>query len=87
MLALFLWKRISKPLRLPPEKSNRAIVSGVRYIINSLSIKVVLTRSMITGVIGGAIIALMPLVAPDLLQGGAQTYGIMLSTFGLGLAR
>lgn len=34
--------------------------------------------------IGGAIIALMPLVARDLLHGGAQTYGIMLSAFGLG---
>ncbi|WP_253075475.1 MFS transporter [Bradyrhizobium sp. 179] len=39
---------------------------------------------MITGVIGGAIIALMPLVARDLLGGGAQIYGIALSAFGLG---
>lgn len=84
MLALFLWKRISEPSRLPPEKLNRAMVSGVRYIINSPSIKIVLTRAMVTGVIGGAIIALMPLVARDLLHGGAETYGIMLSAFGLG---
>lgn len=84
MLALFLWKRISEPARLPPEKLNRAIVSGVRYIINSPSIRIVLTRSMVIGVIGGAIIALMPLIARDLLHGGAQTYGIMLSAFGLG---
>lgn len=84
MLALFLWKRIAEPPRLPPEKLNRAVVSGVRYIINSPSIKIVLVRSMATGVIGGAIIALMPLVARDLLHGGAQTYGIMLSAFGVG---
>ncbi|WOH52427.1 MFS transporter [Bradyrhizobium sp. sBnM-33] len=84
MLALFLWKRGTEPSRLPPEKLNRAIVSGVRYIINSPSIKIVLTRSMVTGVIGGAIIALMPLVARDLLHGGAETYGIMLGAFGLG---
>lgn len=84
MLALFLWKRTAEPSRLPPENFNRAIVSGVRYIINSPSIKIVLARSMVTGVIGGAIIALMPLVARDLLHGGAQTYGIMLSAFGLG---
>ncbi|MET4072225.1 MFS family permease [Bradyrhizobium sp. S3.2.6] len=84
MVALFLWKRISEPSRLPPEKLSRAIVSGVRYVSNSPSIKIVLTRSMVTGVIGGAIIALMPLVARDLLHGGAQTYGIMLSAFGLG---
>ncbi|MCK1382381.1 MFS transporter, partial [Bradyrhizobium sp. 24] len=84
MLALFLWKRISAPSRLPPETLSRAIVSGARYIINSPSIKVVLTRSMVIGVIGGAIIALMPLVARDLLHGGVQTYGILLSAFGFG---
>lgn len=84
MLALFLWKRISEPSRLPPERLNRAMVSGARYIINSPSIKIVLTRALATGVIGGAIIALMPLVARDLLHGGAQTYGIMASAFGLG---
>lgn len=70
--------------RLPSEELRRAIVLGVRYIINSPSIKIVLARSMVTGVIGGAIIALMPLVARDLLHGDAQTYGIMLSAFGLG---
>lgn len=84
LLALFLWKRIAEPSRLPPEKFNRAIISGVRYIVNSPSIRTVLTRAAVTGVIGGAIIALMPLVARDLLHGGAQTYGIMLSAFGLG---
>ncbi|MBM7487800.1 MFS family permease [Bradyrhizobium sp. USDA 3686] len=84
MLALFLWKRTSVPSRLPPEKLSRAIVSGVRYISNSPSIMIVLVRSMVMGVIGGGIIALMPLVARDLLHGGAQTYGMMLSAFGLG---
>lgn len=84
MLALYLWKRVSEPTRLPPEKLNRAIVSGVRYIMHSPSIKIVLIRSTVTGVIGGAIIALMPLMARDLLHGGAETYGIMLSAFGLG---
>lgn len=84
LVALFLWKRVSEPSRLPPERLSRAIVSGVRYIINSPSIKIVLLRSMVLGVIGGGIIALMPLVARDLLQGSAQIYGIILSAFGLG---
>lgn len=55
-----------------------------RYIINSPSIKIVLVRSLVTAMIGGRLIALMPLVARDLLHGGARTYGIMLSAFGLG---
>ncbi|WP_024511174.1 MFS transporter [Bradyrhizobium sp. ARR65] len=82
--ALFLWRRVAEPSRLPRERFSRAIVSGVRYITNSPSIKIVLMRTMVTGVIGGAILALMPLVTRDLLQGGAQTYGIMLGAFGLG---
>lgn len=84
MVALFLWKRNSVPSRLPPERLSRAMVSGVRYISNSPSIKIVLTRTLVTGVVGGAITALMPLVARDLLRGDAQTYGIMLGAFGVG---
>ncbi|MGY4335091.1 MFS family permease [Bradyrhizobium sp. LB7.2] len=84
MLALFLWKRAPEPSRLPPESLHRAIVSGVRYIMNAPSIKIVLIRAMAMGVFGGAVIALMPLVARDLLHGGAETYGIILSAFGLG---
>ncbi|WFU14551.1 MFS transporter [Bradyrhizobium sp. CB3481] len=84
MVALFQWQRISEPTRLPPEKLSRAIISGVRYISNSPSIKIVLIRTIVTEVIGGAILALMPLVVRDLLHAGVQTYGIMLSAFGLG---
>lgn len=83
-VALFLWKRVAPPSRLPRELLGRAIVSGVRYITNSPSIKIVLTRSMIIGLISGSILALMPLVARDLLHGGARTYGIMLGAFGFG---
>jgi predicted MFS family arabinose efflux permease len=84
LVVLFLWNRVSEPSRLPRERLNRAIVSGVRYITNSPSIKIVLTRTMVTGIIGGSVSALMPLVARDLLHGGAQTYGIMLGAFGMG---
>jgi predicted MFS family arabinose efflux permease len=84
LVVLFLWRRESAPSRLPRERLNRAIVSGVRYIANSPSIRIVLTRTLVTGLIGGSVSALMPLVARDLLHGGAQTYGIMLGAFGMG---
>ncbi|MGY3619835.1 MFS transporter [Bradyrhizobium sp. USDA 10063] len=84
LIVLFLWDRVSEPSRLPRERLNRAIVSGVRYINHSPSIKIVLTRTLVTGIIGGSVSALMPLVARDLLHGGAQTYGIMLGAFGMG---
>jgi MFS family permease len=84
LVVLFLWNRVSEPSRLPRERLNRAIVSGVRYIANSPSIRIVLARTLVTGLIGGSVSALMPLVARDLLHGGAQTYGIMLGAFGMG---
>jgi MFS family permease len=84
LMVLFLWRRKVDVSRLPRERLSRAIVSGVRYIANSPSIKIVLTRTLITGICGGSVSALMPLVARDLLHGGAQTYGIMLGAFGMG---
>jgi MFS family permease len=82
--ALFLWKRVAEPSRLPPEKLRRAMVSGVRYIGNSPSIKIVLARTLLVGLLGGAILALLPLVTRDRLQGGAGLYGMMLGAFGVG---
>jgi predicted MFS family arabinose efflux permease len=84
LLVLFLWNRVHEPSRLPRERLNRAMVSGVRYITNSPSIRIVLTRTLVTGIIGGSVSALMPLIARDLLHGGAQTYGVMLGAFGMG---
>ncbi len=84
LVVLYLWRRILEPSRLPPERLQRAVVSGVRYVIHSPSIRVVLIRTLVTGVAGGSVLALMPLVARDLLAGGAQTFGIMLGAFGMG---
>src|SRR6185437_13747770 len=84
LIVLFLWKRIDEPPQLPRERLSRAMVSGARYIANSPSIKIVLTRTVVTGLIGGATLALLPLVVRDLLHGGPQTYGVMLGAFGIG---
>jgi MFS family permease len=84
LVVLFLWRRVTAPSRLPRERLNRAMVSGVRYIANSPAIRIVLARTFVTGIFGGSVSALMPLVVRDLLHGGAQAYGIMLGAFGMG---
>ncbi|MET4022057.1 riboflavin transporter FmnP [Bradyrhizobium sp. S3.2.12] len=76
--ALYMWKRATERSRLPPERLDRAILLGVRYIANSPSIMIVLIRTIIVGLISGVILALLPLVARDLLLGSAPTYGLML---------
>jgi len=62
----------------------RAVISGVRYIVHSPPIRIVLGRTLVTGIAGGSVSALMPIVTRDLLHGGAQTYGVMLGAFGMG---
>lgn len=84
LIVLYLWRRTLEPSRLPPERLRRAMVSGVRYIIHSPSVRVVLYRTLVTGIAGGSVLALMPLVARDILHGSAQTYGVMLGCFGIG---
>jgi MFS family permease len=84
LLAMYLWRRIPEPPRLPPERISWAIVSGIRYIVHSAPMRVVIIRAGCIGLAGGAISSLMPLVARDMLDGGAATYGILLGAFGIG---
>lgn len=84
LTVLYRWQRMQESSRLPPERIGRAIISGVRYVIHSPAIRVVLIRTILTGVAGSSISALMPLVARDLLGGNASVYGVMLGAFGVG---
>lgn len=84
LIVLYLWRRKQEPSRLPPEKLTRAIISGVRYVTNSPPMRTLMIRAMLTGVVGGSIFALLPLLVRDHLHGGAQTYGVMLGAFGIG---
>jgi MFS family permease len=81
---LYFWRRKREPSRLPPERLNRAIISGVRYILHSPNIRTVMLRCTLTGALGGSIFALMPLLVRDVLGGDAKTYGLMLGAFGIG---
>lgn len=84
LAAFYFWRREPAPSRLPPERMDRAIVSGARYVIHSPPIRSVLILSVLYGVSGGAVAALTPLVARDLLQGGAGVYGLLLGVYGAG---
>ena len=84
MVVLLLWKRQKEPARLPPERLARAVISGVRYIMHSPSIRIVLLRTMAMGIVGGSVSALLPIVTRDLLGGDARDFGVMLGAFGFG---
>ncbi|MFN4099011.1 MAG: MFS transporter [Pararhodobacter sp.] len=78
------WPRPERNPALPPEAVGAAIVAGLRYVAMSTPILVVLARGAIFNFGGISVMALMPVVARDLLQGGAELYGILLGAFGLG---
>ena len=85
MLAtMYLWRRKQEKHRLPPEALGRAIISGIRFIMHSPPIRTIWLRILIAGMVGSAPMALMPLVARDLLDGGAALFGILLGFYGMG---
>jgi MFS family permease len=84
LIVMLLWRREQEVSRLPPENLLRALSSGIRYVLHSPPIRTVLGRSFATSLAGGSILALMPVVARDLLHGEALVYGVILGAFGIG---
>lgn len=81
---MLFWRRPRVPSRLPPERIDRAVSAGIRYVLHSPPIRIVLVRTFCFGFGGSCLSALMPLVTRDLLHGGAQVFGVMLGAYGLG---
>lgn len=81
---LYFWKRIVAPLPLARERLSRAVISGFRYAMHTPRVRVTVMRAVVPSFGGSALIALLPLVARDLLLGDAMLYGILLGSFGLG---
>ena len=84
IVMLASWKRQKAESHLPPETILMAMSAGLRFSRLSPAIRAVLLRGFTLGMLGSAIWALMPLIARDLLGGGALTYGVLFGTFGGG---
>ena len=83
-LAFLLWRRTSVPPRLPPERVDRAIVSGVRYALHSPPVRNIVVRAFVFGAATATTAALAPLVVRDLLAGDAAIFGLLLGSSGVG---
>ncbi len=83
IFALSRWKPETPDNRLPRETLGRALSAGFGYVAMSPKLINVLFRSLLFGVSASAILALLPLVARDLVVGGPLTYGLMLGAFGV----
>ncbi|TPM97786.1 MFS transporter [Mesorhizobium sp. B2-1-3A] len=78
------WKPDVPVSTLPRESLGAAMGAGLRYVAMSPNIGKVLVRGAAFGFSAGAVLALLPLVARDVVKGDALTYGIMLGSFGIG---
>jgi MFS family permease len=78
------WRPAPEPSPLPREPLGTAIGAGVRYVAMSPLIRTVLVRSAAFCVAASATMALMPVVAKELVAGGPTTYGLLLGAFGVG---
>ncbi|ESY62578.1 MFS transporter [Mesorhizobium sp. LNHC232B00] len=69
---------------LPRERIITAIHDGVRFTAMSSEIRATIARGTLFGLASISILALLPLVVRDHLEGGPITYGILLAAFGMG---
>lgn len=78
------WPKVEARPDIPPEKFIPAIRAGLRYVSLSPNLLIVMARAFLFNFAAISVMALMPLVARDLLQGGPGMYGTLLGAFGLG---
>ncbi len=82
--ALWRWKPLYPPRNLPRESFVSAMSAGLRYVSMSPNLLTVMLRACLFGVTAISSLALLPLVARELVAGGALTYGGLLGAFGVG---
>ena len=84
MLVLLRWRPERPPRPLPRELLGMAMGAGLRYVVMSPNLGAVLARAFAFGLSSIAVLALLPLVARNLVGGGPLTYGVLLGAFGVG---
>ena len=87
ILALFIWKpEAETEQKLPPEPIIGSMLTGLRHAFHNDALKATLLRALGFFFCASAYWALLPLIAKgvqdDLLGGGAQLYGILLTSTG-----
>lgn len=84
ILALLRWKAPVRDMRLPREPMGNAFSAGLRYVAMSPNLMRVILRGFWFGLSAIALLALLPVVVREILQGSAFVYGVMLGCFGMG---
>ncbi|MCX7560209.1 MFS transporter [Sulfitobacter sp. F26204] len=84
ILALLRWKAPQRDTHLPREPLGSAFAAGLRYVAMSPNLLRVILRGFWFGLSAIALLALLPVVVRETLNGTAFIYGVMLGAFGIG---
>jgi MFS family permease len=84
IVVLLRWHASPVVPLLPRESLRTAMAAGVRYVAMSPAIRTVLLRSVVFGLAASSVMALLPLIASELIAGGPLTFGLCLGAFGVG---
>jgi MFS family permease len=84
ILVLLRWRPDLPARLLPRETLGLAMGAGLRYVAMSPHLLVILARAFSFGLSSIAVLALLPLVAQNLVGGGPLTFGVLLGAFGVG---
>jgi MFS family permease len=84
LVVLARWQPPRIERLLPRETLLIAMGAGLRYVAMSPNIRSVILRSFAFGFGGIVALALLPLIARDLVKGGPLVFGVLLGAFGAG---
>jgi MFS family permease len=84
LAALIAWRREHRKSSLPAERFVSAIRVGMRFVMHSEALKVVLVRGLAFFVFASATWSLFPLIVRRELGRGPETYGLLLTCIGVG---
>jgi MFS family permease len=84
LAALWRWRPPRREETLPAERLASAVRTGLRYAHNNAPLKSTLLRAIGFFFCASAYWALLPLVARTQIAGGAELYGLLLGSIGVG---
>ena len=84
ILSVRRWKPTPRDTTLPRESLGLAIRAGLRYVAMSPNQLIIMARGFLFTLCSISVLALMPLIARDVLSGTSITFGLLLGAYGTG---
>lgn len=84
IFAVWRWQGPPRQTSEQREPLRAAILSGIRYVRLAPNLRRLYARCFVFGLGAVTALALLPLIARDLLQGDSLTFGLLLGAFGFG---